>query len=86
MKYFYTYVLLSKKDNKMYLGYSEDLKSRFEQHEKGKVLSTKNRRPLILVYYEACLSKKDAMNREKYFKTHYGKVFLKDRLKFYFTG
>lgn len=86
MSYFYTYALLSLKDNKMYLGYSDDLKSRFESHKKGKVSSTKDRRPLELIYYEACLSKKDAMKRERYFKTHYGKLFLKNRLKYYFTG
>jgi RNA recognition motif-containing protein len=28
----------------------------------------------------------DAKRREKYLKTHYGKMFLKNRLKSYFTG
>lgn len=86
MTFYYTYVLLSKKDNKFYVGYSEDLKSRFEQHKKGQVTSTRDRRPLILVYYESCLSKQDAMHREKYLKTYKGKLFLKNRLKSYFTG
>jgi putative endonuclease len=86
IRFHYTYVLLSLKDNKFYTGYSEDLKSRFEQHKKGQVTSTKDRRPLKLVYYESCLSKKDAMHREKYFKTYKGKLFLKNRLKSYFTG
>ena len=83
---YYTYVLLSKKDKKLYVGCTEDLKLRFEQHIKGLVNSTKNRRPLILIYYEACLKQKDAFKREKYLKTHYGKMFLKNRLKSYFTG
>ena len=74
------------KDKKFYSGSSDDLKSRFEQHQKGKVLSTKNRRPLELIYYESCLDKKDAMKREKYFKTYKGKLFLRNRLKSYFTG
>jgi putative endonuclease len=82
----YTYVLQSLKDKKLYAGYTENLKSRFEQHNTGKVKSTTKRRPLKLMYYEACLSKKDAMRRERYFKTHYGKMFLKKRLKSYFTG
>lgn len=38
---FYTYILLSKKDKKMYTGYTKNLKSRFEQHNKGLVESTK---------------------------------------------
>jgi len=83
---FYTYVLLSKKDEKLYTGYSNDLKLRFKQHQDGKVESTKNRRPFILIYYEACLNREDALRREKYLKTHYGKMFIKKRLKSYFTG
>ena len=86
VKFHYTYILLSNKDNKFYTGYTEDLKSRFEQHAKGKVSSTRNRRPLTLIYYESCLSKKDAMHRERHFKTYKGKLFLRNRLKSYFTG
>jgi len=47
---------------------------------------SKNRRPLKLIYYEACLNKEDALHREKYLKTHYGRMFLKNRLKSYLTG
>ena len=83
---YYTYVLKSTKDGKMYTGFTKDLKLRFEQHEKGLVQSTKHRRPLELIYYEACLSEEDAFRRERYLKTHYGKMFLKNRLKSYFTG
>jgi len=83
---YYVYVLQSLKDRKFYTGYTEDLKLRFEQHQKGKVESTKNRRPLILIYYEACLSQEDALRREKYLKTYHGKMFLRKRLKSYLTG
>ncbi len=82
----YTYILRSDKDNTNYAGYTKNLKLRFEQHQKGMVESTKNRRPLKLIYFEACLNQCDALKREKYFKTHYGKMFLKNRLKSYFTG
>lgn len=83
---YYVYVLNSQKDGNLYTGYTKDLKQRFEQHQNGDVTSTKNRRPLELIYYEACLERDDATRREKYFKTHYGKMFLKSRLKSYFTG
>lgn len=82
----YIYVLISKKDNNKYIGYTKDLKLRFEQHRKGLVESTKNRRPLRLIYYEACLNQKDATHKEKYLKTYHGKMFLKQRLKSYLTG
>ena len=83
---FYTYVLLSKNDDKFYTGYTQNLKVRFEQHNKGHVASTKERRPLTLIYYEACLNQKDAIHREKYLKTYHGKTFIKERLKSYLTG
>ncbi len=81
---FYTYVLLSKKDNKFYIGFTDNLKNRFIQHNKGKVKSTVSRRPFVLIYYEACLSKQDAIKREKYFKTGFGRRFLNNRLENYF--
>jgi putative endonuclease len=85
-EFYYTYILKSEKDGNNYAGYTQDLKLRFQQHQEGLVTSTKNRRPLKLIYFEACLNQADALKREKYFKTHYGKMFLKNRLKSYFTG
>lgn len=83
---YYTYVLLSKKDGNFYTGFTKDLKSRFEQHKSGEVDSTRNRRPLELIYYEACVLQRDATKREKYLKTYLGKMFLRKRLKSYLTG
>lgn len=59
----------------------QNLNLRFKQHQNGEVESTKYRKPLKLIYFEACLNQRDALRREKYFKTHYGKMFLKNRLK-----
>ena len=77
---YYTYVLIGQKDQKLYTGYTNDLKSRLKEHNNGKVESTKNRIPFELVYYEACLDKNKAIKREKYFKTGFGRRFLKDRI------
>jgi len=84
--FYYTYALLSEKDGKNYTGYTSNLPLRFEAHQNGKVASTKHRRPLRLIYFEACLTQEDALKREKYLKTHYGKMYLGNRLKSYFTG
>lgn len=78
---FYTYVLFSLKDKKFYTGYTSDIENRLQSHNNGEVFSTKNRRPLRLIYYEACLNQEDATYREKYLKTTYGKRFIKNRLK-----
>jgi len=85
-EFYYTYVLLSKKDDKFYTGFTADLKRRFDDHCKGRVYSTKDRRPLELIYYVACLTPQDATHREKYLKTYHGKIFLHNRLKSYLTG
>jgi len=80
---YYVYVLKSLKDDKLYTGYTVDLKARLLEHNKGKVASTKNRVPFRLIYYEAFLHQQDATAREKYFKTQWGRNFLKKVLKNY---
>lgn len=78
---FYTYVIQSVTDGKLYTGFTADLRKRFWEHNNGKVLSTKNRGPFKLVYYEACLNQQDATAREKYLKSGMGKRYLKNRIK-----
>ncbi|MEK7572050.1 MAG: GIY-YIG nuclease family protein [Patescibacteria group bacterium] len=77
---YYTYVLKSEFDGKLYIGYASDLKKRFKEHTSGKVDATRNRLPLQLIYYEACLNQVNAVKREKYFKTGYGRRFLETRI------
>lgn len=81
MDFYYVYVLYSETDGNFYTGYTQNLKLRFEQHTKGEVRSTKGRRPLQLIYFEACIVQEDALRREKYLKTFYGKQFLYKRLQ-----
>lgn len=83
---FYTYILQSNKDKKFYTGYTKNLKLRFDEHQRGKVESTKERRPLKLIYYEGCLNQQDATHREKYLKSYHGKTFIRKRVKSYLTG
>ena len=59
----YTYVLQSNRDGRMYTGTTGDLRSRLTLHNNGRVQSTAQRRPLALVYYEACRSADDAFRR-----------------------
>ena len=80
---FYVYVLISESDKNFYIGYTGDLKRRIQEHNNGESRSTKYRRPLTLVYYEACLTQKDALHREKYLKSTYGHRYLNNRIKNY---
>ena len=79
--FFYTYALVSLKDYRFYIGYTNDLRRRVEEHNLGKSFATKPRRPLKLVYYEACLNKEDAENREDYLKSTIGRRYLSKRLR-----
>ena len=76
------YVLKSKKDHDLYYGFSDHLRARLIDHNKGSNASTKYRRPFVLVYYEAYASKVDAMNREWQIKKN-GKAYaqLKRRIE-----
>jgi putative endonuclease len=82
---FYVYVLRSEKDGKLYTGFTDDLKRRLKEHDNGDVRATKYRRPLELLYYEACQSKYDGLKREKYLKSSYGSRYLRNRLEGYFA-
>jgi len=75
------YVLYSRKDGKLYIGYSADLETRLKDHSAGRVESTAPRRPLTLIHVEYYLSKNDAARREKYLKTTKGKRVLRLMLR-----
>jgi putative endonuclease len=80
MTMYYVYVLKSIKDGKLYTRKTSNLKRRIREHNSGKVISTKARRPLELVFYEAFLHKTDAGRDEIFFKSGYGREVLKDKL------
>ena len=65
---FYVYVLRSLKDGRFYIGMTNDLRRHLEQHHSGKVRSTRNRRPLILIYTESYSHRADAAKRERFLK------------------
>jgi len=67
-------------NNKYYAGYTEDLKQRINYHQEGLVASTKNFRPIKLVFYAAFLTQKLATNFEKYLKSSSGFAFRNKRL------
>jgi len=95
--WYYVYVLRSEKSGQFYIGATSDLRKRINEHNSGLVTSTKYKRPLQLIYFEASLNKPrktfgllrgkdDAFRREKYLKTGMGKRYLKNRLKGGLTG
>ena len=77
---YYVYVIKSLRDKKLYVGHTNDLVRRINEHNKGFVNVTKNRKPFSLIYYEASDVLQDAVNREKSLKTGFGRAYLKRRL------
>jgi len=78
---YYVYVIQSSRDKQFYTGFTRDLQNRLQEHNAGKVSSTKERRPFELIYYEACLNEQDSVAREKYLKSGMGKRYLRNRLR-----
>jgi len=78
--FYYVYILQSEKDNRLYIGFTPDLRARFKKHQDGKVISTKYRRPLKLIYYEAYKDRSVAQKREQQLKTGKAHTALRKRL------
>ncbi|MBI4038631.1 GIY-YIG nuclease family protein [Candidatus Daviesbacteria bacterium] len=70
--YYYFYILRSKKNGKLYLGYTPDLKERIKLHNNGENKATKPNIPYELIFFSGFKNKTDALNCEKYFKTTAG--------------
>ena len=82
---YYVYLLESIKYKSWYIGYSTDLRKRFESHNTGRSKATKTKRPWKLIYYEAYIERLDAKKRELYLKSGAGRIFLKKQLSKYFS-
>jgi putative endonuclease len=76
---FYVYVLKSLKDSSYYYGSSSDLEERLKAHNGGKSKFTKGHRPYNLHYYETFMTRKEAMERERFFKSREGYKWLKEK-------
>jgi len=77
------YILYSQKVKNSYVGHTSNLPKRLKEHNAGKVKSTKNRRPFVLIHKETYTNRYDAMRREKYLKSLYGSRVRKQILKNY---
>ena len=81
---YYTYCLESLRHIKLYIGYTDDLSSRFNEHNTGRGGDyTSKNGPWKLIFYESHINKKDAQAMEKFYKTGYGREVLRGKLKNY---
>ncbi len=77
------YILLSKRDGRLYVGCTSDVDERIIRHNNGHVKATKFRRPLELIYKEEFVDKSEAFSRERFFKSLWSGKIKKKILKDY---
>lgn len=63
------YILESQKDNSYYVGITNNLRRRIEEHNLGKVFSTKHKIPFKLIFSQDFPDKAAAMAKEKQLKS-----------------
>jgi putative endonuclease len=78
---FYIYILKSLKDNRTYVGYTDNLERRLSEHNSGQSKATKNRRPFKLIFSEQFKTSAEAKKRELYWKSGGGRRRMKELLK-----
>jgi len=81
--FYYVYILRSRKNKSLYVGYSSNLRKRLLTHNLGLNKATKPFRPYELVFYEAFLNRVDAKNREEYLKSGWGFRTIKKMMENY---
>ena len=78
---YYVYIISSINiPEKLYVGYTLNIKNRVQKHNEGGSVYTKDFRPWKLVFCCAFPDKTTALDFEKYLKSHSGKAFLQKRL------
>ncbi|MBP6882130.1 MAG: GIY-YIG nuclease family protein [Candidatus Levybacteria bacterium] len=79
--HYFVYTFVSLKDNKFYVGFTTNLEQRLSEHNNGNVIATKNRLPLKLIHYEYFTNRGDAIARERFLKSGFGREQMRHALK-----
>jgi putative endonuclease len=78
---YFVYAIKSVEQSYIYVGLTDNLDRRLNQHNKGYNKSTKPYRPFFCFYVEEYSTRPEARKREIFLKKASGKRFLKFRLK-----
>jgi len=83
---YFVYVIQSKKDSRLYRGFTNNLKRRLKEHNQGLAEYSAPWKPWKLIYCEVFLNKEDALEREQYLKSGWGRRYIKKTLRHYFQN
>jgi len=75
---FYVYVLQSLRDGRTYIGFTDNVERRLSEHNAGRSIATKHRRPFKLLFTEKFDCAPDAKRRERWWKSGAGRRSLKE--------
>jgi putative endonuclease len=75
---FYVYIIQSRFDGSYYIGYTENLVRRIEQHNNGESIYTSKKMPWQMVYFEKFQTKTEAIRREKFLKRQKINLFIRN--------
>jgi len=76
---FFVYVLKSLDHYQFYVGMTQNVQRRVDEHNKGRTKSTKGWRPWVLFFFEEFADRAEARKREKYLKSGFGKQWIKNK-------
>lgn len=76
----FTVYILKNKNNKLYIGQTENLAARLESHNVCGQGYTAKYRPWDLIYQEKFLTRQESMARERYLKTGAGRDWIKKNI------
>ncbi len=76
---YFVYVLKSKSTGTSYVGSTSNIEKRLSEHNNGRNIYTRNKRPWMLMYHEEFPTRSEAVQRERYFKSVEGRLKLKEK-------
>jgi putative endonuclease len=78
----FVYILVCLKNGSSYVGQTANLVERFRRHRAGSTRTTREKlaQPVV-VYWEACATRTEALRRERYFKTGAGHRLKQDLIR-----
>jgi putative endonuclease len=74
---YFVYAIKSKSRNYLYVGLTNNVERRLDEHNQGKNKTTRSYRPFELILTEKYETRVQARKREKFLKNGSGKEFLK---------
>ncbi len=75
---YFTYILRSESSGRYYVGHAEDTSIRLSEHNRGCVVSTRNRGPWVLFYREEFATRAEAARRERYIKAMKSRKWIEE--------